>query len=297
MPREAIRFGYSQSQNEIYAVGGGGPSQKVLSHLQLYNGHLGEWLDLPIKELGLFLEQSAVYLPDYQGLFLAGGVKPDGNDLILIDDIRMLYKGDLKIDSLGQLPFPAKNLGLAVQDKRVFMFGGSTVVNKVKGRWNYEFSNKLMVYNLENGHLHVYPDMPEAKNTQGGIMGKYLYLLGGYNGKSLNSVWRFNILDETWESLKPLKRPFSAYALVQYEQYFVMIGGFGQENKLMVYDTQTQKSYLFKTNLSARFQGASILNDELHVYGGTKRGHYRGYSAHHKLPLSTLLLAISKMDR
>jgi len=295
MPREAIRGGYSQSEDEIYVVGGSGAHHRVLSHLQIYNANNEKWLDLPIKPLSRVYDQSAVYLDDYKGIFLAGGVKPHKGDLLLVDDIRMVYKDDLKINSLGQLPFPARNLGIAAHDKRVFLFGG-TVSHKPtkKGRqWKREFSNKLSVYNLENGHLHVFPDMPMAMETQGAILGRHLYMMGGYNGKSLNTVWRFDLLEETWESLSPLKRPLSGYALTQFEQYLIMVGGFGHENKIMVYDTETQQSYQFKTNLGGRFQGASILNNELHVYGGTKKG-YDGYPGHHKLTLSTLLMSIKK---
>ena len=294
MPREAIRFGYTQSNDEIFAVGGMGGGMTVLSHLQLYNINLEQWIDAPIKKLSLFYDQSAVYLPEYKGIFLAGGIKPKGNDLLLIDDIRMLYIDNLKIDSLGQLPFPAKNMGIAVHEKRVFMFGGSTYVKRTRSGWKRGFSNKLMVYNLENGHLHVYPDMPMARNTQGGIIGRYLYTLGGYNGKSLKSVWRFDLLEESWEKLKPLKRPMSGYALVQHKQYFILIGGFHHQNKLMVYDTETQKSYEFKTNLNAKFQGASIINEQLHVYGGSKKGHF-GYIGHHILPMQVLLKALKQL--
>ena len=294
MPREAIRGGYSQSEDEIFVVGGSGQNHRVLSHLQIYNANIGEWLDLAIKPLSLFYDQSAVYLDDYKGIFLAGGVKPDGTDLLLLEEIRMVYKDDLKIDSLGRLPFPARNLGLAAHDKRVFMFGGSISHKPVKGsgRWKREFSNKIMVYNLENGHLHVFPDMPFAMETQGAVMGRHLYILGGYDGKSVNSVWRFDLLDEVWEEQQPLKRAMSGYALTQFEHYFIMVGGFDHENQLMVYDTETQESYQIKTNLAGRFQGASVLNNELHVYGGTKPGYF-GYPGHHKLAINTLMTAIS----
>lgn len=294
MPREAIRFGYTQSDDEFFAIGGWGAGQQVHAHVQLYNTNLSQWIDAPVKDLSLFYDQSAAYLPDYKGIFLAGGIKPQGNEYHLIDDIRMLYKDNLRIDSLGQLPFPAKNLGIAVHEKRVYMFGGSTYVKRNRSGIKRGFSNKLMMYNLENGHLHVFPDMPIARNTQGGIIGRYLYMLGGYSGKSLKTVWRFDLLEETWETIKPLKKPMSGYALVQHEQFFILIGGWGRENKLMVYDTETQESYLFKTNLNAKFQGASILDGQLHVFGGNKKGHY-GYNGHHMLPLSSLLNEVSRL--
>lgn len=289
MPFGVSSFGYAQSEDEIYVIGG----VQVQSLIQLYNAKLDQWLELPIKQISSVQGQSAVYLKEYRGLVLAGGIKPHKGELVLMDDIRIVYGEEFKLDSLGKLPFPARFLGMAAHEKRVFMFGGSTSIKYDRSKREETFSNKLYVYNLENGYIEILPDLPVAMNTQGGIMGRYLYLLGGYNGKSQKSVWRFDILDQTWEALKPLPKPASRFALVQYKHYFILLGGYHNENRIMVYDTETEESYRFKTNLSGKFQGASILQNELHVYGGVKQG-FNGYNGHHKLSIHTLMNALAR---
>ena len=35
---------------------------------------------------------------------------------------------------------------------------------------------------------------------------QYIYVMGGFNGKPLNSVERYSIINDTWEFVTPMKR-------------------------------------------------------------------------------------------
>ena len=97
-----------------------------------------------------------------------------------------------------------------------------------------------------------------------------LYVFGGFNGHSLSNVWQYDIEEEIWNELSPLKYPISAYAITQYKQYFILVGDFFRENQVIVYNTETQSAQYYKGNFSGRYLGASIVGNYLHVYGGSQ---------------------------
>ena len=138
--------------------------------------------------------------------------------------------------------------------------------------------------------------MPRGMETDGGIIDGNLYLFGGFDGKALRWVYKYNIEEQRWTKIKSLKKPLSDYALVQYGQYFIMVGDYSRNNQLIVYDTKTESATYFKTNLQGRRFGASIIEDNLYVFGGINSQLGSLKQQHFKLPVSRLLARVSEVQ-
>ena len=108
------------------------------------------------------------------------------------------------------------------------------------------------------------PNMPNAMETEGGIYNGNLYLFG----RARSTVFKFNIEEKKWYSFKNLKRPVSSFALVQHNQYFIVVGDYTKSNQLILYNAETGQATYFKTSLQVRRLGASITDNELFVYEG-----------------------------
>lgn len=284
MPNEAYAFGYTQSSQDIFAFGGGEDFKRYSSYLHLYDTRSDLWISTEIKEVPLVKYTSSVYLEAYKGILVLGGIRPYGTSLGLVDDILMLNPYDFSVTRLGTLPEPAKDMGIASEGKKVYFFGGSKrMTRNMIGSTNFIFSKKFFVYDLNDGHMEMLPDLPNAMETNGGIVDGNLYIFGGFNTTPLTSVWQYSLKNKTWTELEPFDRPVSSYALARYDRYFILAGDYYDGNQLIVYDTKTKKASYFKTNFTGRHMGASVMGEYLHVYGGfsnnrdnfIKHDHYR----------------------
>lgn len=263
MLNEAYAFGYSQSNQDIFVLTGGDDFLRYNYFLQVYDTRLDYWMGFEIKELPIMNYPSTVFMENYNGLLLLGGTQPYGSSVALVEEIRMLKLDDLSVVELGELPEPARNMGLAQNGNTVYFFGGST-----RATPQMLFSSKFFSYDLERGHLEMLPDLPVAMETKGGIINDQLYVFGGWNEKTLDEIWKFNLTEKKWTSLGPLDKSISSYALTQYQHYFILVGSHNDNKQLIVYDTKKEKAEYFKLNFETKSMGASVVGDYLYIYGG-----------------------------
>jgi len=269
MPRSIVGFGYALDKDNLYAIGGSTFNKPRISSVQIYDNKMNKWLDFKLKNLPKHRYSSAVYVEDYKGVVLAGGVRLRGNSEVLIDTIRIIYPDKMNIELLGTLPEPAKKIGMAHDKNIVYLFGGSKSRGvSVNGPIHYTFSNKFYAYDMTNGFVYELPDLPIAMETAGGIVDGKLYVFGGFSGRPLSSIYQYDIDKKTWKELGKLDSPISANALTQFENYFILVGDHHDMRQLILYDTETQKATYFYTNVPAQHVGAAVIGDYLHVYGG-----------------------------
>lgn len=269
MLNEGFAFGYAESDQDIFALTGGDDFMNYNSFLQTYDTRLDLWIAQEIKGLPIIKYASAAYLKTYNGLLLLGGTRPFGRDIAKVEKIRLLSLDDFSITVLGNLPEPARRMGLAMDGNKAYFFGGSTGMSTGSlGTRYFNGSNKFFVYDLEVGHLEMLPDLPKAMETDGGIVDGNLYVFGGFDGAPLSGIWKYNIEQRLWQELAPFARSVSSYALTQYKHYFILVGDFYNGNQLIVYDTQMESAEYFKMNFSGSQMGASVVGDHLYVYGG-----------------------------
>ncbi|WP_268125106.1 kelch repeat-containing protein [Roseivirga pacifica] len=267
LPNAGFSFAYTQTENDVYVIGGVQGYQRFSSIIHVYESKRDTWLSGELAELPDILAPSATYMEDYKGIIIAGGTRLNGSNEMLEDTIRMLDVETFNVKPLGRLPQSAKRMGIAHSENQVFFFGGSTKQSRLSIN-NFTFSDKLFSYNLDKGTIEALTSMPNAMETQGGVIDGNLYVFGGYDERPLADIYQYNIADKTWKTLRPLESGISAYALAQYEHYFILVGDYHDGDKLIVYNTQTQTARYFTTNFRGRHLGASVIGTDLHVYGG-----------------------------
>jgi len=277
MLNEAYAFAFSESDTDIFALTGGDDFLNYTSFLQIYDTRFDFWMGMEIKDLPMMNYSSVAYMKNYNGLLLLGGTQPYGTAIVKNEKIRMLNLDDYSVSELGVIPEAGRNVGLAADGNKVYFFGGSTGMETSRlGTRTMDYSKKLFVYDLAVGHLEMLADMPAARETNGGIVDGKLYVFGGYNGTMHSDVWQYDIEKDSWKTLAPLEKPIGAYALTQYKHYFILVGDYLNGNQILVYDTQKETAEYFKANFDVRQMGASIVGEQLFVYGGrvTPPHHY-----------------------
>lgn len=293
MPIGAQAFGYSQNGDDLYAFGGFSDHAGFSNHLQVYDNRIDLWLDVRLKNLPQLRFPSSIYLKEHGGILLAGGIKRYGSSLIVDDSVRMIYTANDRYitRNLGHLPIAGKNMGIAHSENKVYFFGGSVRVRiGFSGTPYYRFNKKMYEYDLKSGDMSELPDMPLGMETKGGIVDGNLYVLGGFDGNPRSFIWKYDIDKKIWHELASLEAPTSAYALTQYKHYIILVGDYYHGDRLVVYDTKKESTRYFTMNFQGRHMGASIINDELHVYGG--RSGYQGLQAwgqHYKIAIKELI--------
>ncbi len=291
MPRGALSFASTQGENDIYVLGGSTNTQKYSKGLQIYDIRLNQWMDFSPRNLPGQKSSSVIYVDELDGLLLAGGITESGTSAVLIDEIRIIDRDQLKVQVIGKLPNPASDLGLAKSNGMVYMFGGSTRRrSSPNGIVKYDFSDKFYALELANGFIYELPDLPKPMVTSGGIVDGSLYLFGGFDGRALTSVWQYQLREKVWKELKPLQRRVSGYALAQYKDYFILVGDYTNGNQLILYNAKTGDTEYFRTNFCGTHMGASVIGDDLYVYGGrSTTPEPRIQSGHFRISMSKLI--------
>lgn len=289
LPLALSAFGYSQDDTKIFTIGGSTEQFEYTSSLLSYNSAINLWLNIPIADFTPSKFASAIYVEKYDGLFVVGGIIPNASRTILDDEIKVIQLDKFNYKPLGPLPYPAKNMGIAYWEDKIYFFGGSTsmVVDRMNQNERFTFSDKLCSYDLTNGVITILEQMPIPMETHGGIIDGILYTFGGFDGSSLKRVFAYDIAADQWKELEPLKNGISSYGITQHDQYFFIAGDYYERNKLIVYDTQSKKAHYFKTNIKGRHLGASVIKDKLHLYGGSVLSNPS--SDHYSIDLSVIL--------
>lgn len=267
LPHSAFFFGAANSPNEIYLIGGTQGFQKFSRIFQAYDTKRNTYLSGDLVDFSGVMSPAAIYLEEYNGVLIAGGTRLSGTNELLLDTIRMLDLENYKLSAVATLPKSAKTMGVANMGNKVYFFGGSTQKSRFHAK-NYTFTDNFFVYDLTLGTVEELPKLPKSMETKGGIFDGKLYVFGGYDGRSLSEVWQYDIENEQWKALASLKQAMSAYALVQYQHYFILIGDYYDGDRLVVYNTKNKSAQYYEINISARHMGAAVINDQLHVYGG-----------------------------
>ena len=98
-----------------------------------------------------------------------------------------------------------------------------------------------------------------------------IYVMGGYNGTNLNTVYIYDISKNTWGSVANLPDVLKEHTATLYNDKIYVIGGYssGSSNKVYIYDI-SKNTWSFGANLPnyMNAHAATLYNDKIYVIGG-----------------------------
>lgn len=258
----------------LYLIGGSGHRKDLSDDIFTYYAKYEKWLKLR-TELTLEAQKmsSAIFYAPQNRIYLFGGVsefEPERSATryveYLLPDIKYIDAKTKRGGTYGTNQHEGANIGVAAENGKIYLFGGS-IGNSDPSR-GLGYLNAVHEFDPRNNSWRELPDMPQAKETQGCIIGGVLYTFGGYNGGSFQEIEALNLQQETWESLGQLPRPLSGHTVVAWKQYAILVGDKRRSNYLAIYNTVARELTEYKTNIKGHSRGACVIDGKLYVFGG-----------------------------
>lgn len=264
---------YATDQKRIYVKGGGTTFNMYSNGFYAYDIELDEWLNFS-KAFKLKSTRfgKGVYMPEFKTIAFIGGIAPVNNSVVIIPVIIGYDLDTYRFSSLGNSPLLSKLLGATYRKGKVYMFGGSISSESTMPGFEQRYTNEMYSYSPENGDIESLPSHPEAKEMNGEVMNGVLYTFGGFNNLPNKNIHAYNIESKTWKEIGAFKNPISAYTLVKYNQYFLLIGDYTNTQQMIVFDTQSNTWEIYQMNFGGAHMGAVIVKNMLHVFGGREGG-------------------------
>jgi len=252
-------FGYTDNGSSIYAVSGGRSVNLVFTSLEKYTIATNTWeyvSGLLPRMLG-----SAEYVSGTGKIYVFNGRKTYSphyytDTVEIIDDV----SGTISYSASN--PYPVEEVGSAVWDSKIYVFGGSN---------DNEYSKRLYEYNPITDTWVQLQDMPEAKETKGTIVDGVLYVFGGRSEMgSSDRIDAYNIQNASWTSLGTMPIEISQYAVTKSGLLIWIVGSAQDGNLIAVYNTESNQFMQVSSNMTRRKAGgAAIIGQNLYVFGGT----------------------------
>jgi hypothetical protein len=269
LPFALDAMAYATDQKRIYIKGGGTSFNPYSSGFYAYDLKLGEWLDL---SKGIKLKPTrfgkGIYMQGFNTIAFIGGIVPVNNSARIIPSIIGYDLETYRFSSLGNSPLISKLLGVAYWEGKVYLFGGSTSSKSTNIGTKQKFTNEMYSYSPENGATESLPNHPEAKEMRGEVINGLLYTFGGFGDYPNKNIHTYNIKEKVWSQIGKFDNPISAYALVKYNQYFLLIGDYTKTRQMIIFDTQSNTWEIYQMNFGGSYMGAVIVKNTLHVFGG-----------------------------
>nr|WP_315026325.1 kelch repeat-containing protein [uncultured Chryseobacterium sp.] len=162
-------------------------------------------------------------------------------------------------------PFYAGNSGSAIQDGKIYVFGGSGL----KGAEKTVFSNKFQEYDIASNTWKSLPDMPTAKETKGKIVNNKLYVIGGFNGTSSNLIDVYDLNTHLWTNQYTMPVGVSGHSLAVSDNKIFIVGDYNDQTFLAYFDTETNELHQLSSNMIPRRHSVvEVYNNKLYLLGG-----------------------------
>jgi hypothetical protein len=289
MPYGLFGMACAADSTKIYLFGGASAINAFTNSVLLYDSRLGEWFDLTANnQMTVFRYGRAVYSDKHKCIILAQGITNAASFIAKAPDILCYDVTNYAIKSLGPNLLQTKSPGLAVWDYKIYAFGGSSWRDLTKSN-DARYEKRMFSYDLSNGHVEFLPDMPEAKEADGGIVDGKLYVFGGFDDQPNKSIHSYDLKTRSWSKVAEFESAVSSFALTQYGQYFILVGDFNDKDRLIVFDTSNGTWKEFKMNFKVRNAAAAIIGTTLHVMGGRSGMESPPLSSHWTIPVEAFI--------
>lgn len=278
MPHGLSSFGSTLYGGKLYVTGGDAsyvqvvanngdePSSKLATwfysdRLYTYDVEADSWEENAVK-----LDKRAYHATHYYDgkLFILGGKRFSTSKRIeyLDEKIEMfdLKTGKLLVEKHTN-PHQAVNFSSFAYRDNIIVMGGSIAMYQNDRK---VYSKKAHLFNLRTGYWYELPDMPTAKEVHGIVIGKTIYLFGGYNGLSLKSIDTYDVEWGVWKTVGELEFPVT-YASVATDGRMIYILG---SNTIQEYNMETGQVKAFQIELPTEGGRMFYAKNKLYVLGG-----------------------------
>ena len=270
----------------IYAIGGYDYNRGMTNRVHGYAMATEEWFRLRMpKKFTPKQYLRAVYIPELNGVLMAGGVMHSNDDhadeICRNPDIEVFDIETKRTYYLAHNENQAKLGGMAYQDGKLYLFGGSMdITNEQHRKPKIHYSSAFTSYDLKTKEWTILPNLPRAMETNGTIAGEYLYVFGGYNGEPHDDIYRYHLSEKTWEHIGEFETPLSAHAVVNYGKYILLAGDYTLHDRLIVFDTGSFEWTEYEANYAGRHMSAVVQGNTMYVMGGSNDNHGLNINRH-----------------
>ncbi|MDR3219777.1 MAG: carboxypeptidase-like regulatory domain-containing protein [Dysgonamonadaceae bacterium] len=291
LPVAVYAFGALLTGNKIYVVAGdfsfeqkateysmaygsiktnGGRSWSGFSDkMQVYDIANDEWMVHPLK-FGKRAYHNLHYSHDR--IYVLGGKRLSryGRTEYLEDKMEVY---DIKRDTIfldNSNPHQAMNFASCLYGDNLVVMGGS-IKETLTGKKTY--SDKVHLFDLQNGYWYESGLMPQAKETKGTLVNDAIYLIGGFNGAPLTSIETYNPTTGEWRKEGDLLEAVDRPAIAVNEQLIYIF----EDEKIQVYDTQTRSLKLYAIDLKLFYAELFCADGKLYIVGGCRKEEYSTY--------------------
>lgn len=223
-PRETLRVG------EVIHILGGVSEHDTLGNVECYDPTLDKWVVNVIPQMAL--KRSGVGVAILHGLLFAIGGYLDGKTST--DAVECYNPRTRKWSLVTHMHTARMNLGVsAIPDLRDSETGVTfSFVFAVGG-----YSGKVILGSVERYDMmtdtwsEVCPMNTPRRNVGVGVIGRYLYAVGGSNRddgsrSNLNSMEKYDPINDTWSEMPPMHRSRGAASIAALNNCLYAVGGY-----------------------------------------------------------------------
>ncbi|MDJ0646958.1 MAG: galactose oxidase, partial [Flavobacteriaceae bacterium] len=210
-------------------------------------------------------------------IYISGGKRLSSNKRLqyLDETIEIYDQNSNNVIEDRVNPHKAVNaLSLSYKDK-ILLIGGSIKESKNGIK---TFSDEIHFQNLKTGFWYKLTTMREGKEVKGVLAGDKIYLIGGFNGRSLTTIETFDLLTDKWETVGELNKASASPGIaISDTTIFIFDNG-----KISTYNTRTKVLNDYLINIPLSGANMHYNNGKLYVIGGYTKNSYS------KLPSSAV---------
>lgn len=171
--------------------------------------------------------------------------------------------------SIAAMDFERCGFYLASTNGKLYAIGGREDVDETPSE----------CYDPKTDSWTLIAGLPGAlERHAGAVIGNNIYISGGMEwGEVSDSLWRYNVLSDTWSQTAPLLFPRADHGMVAHECKLYIVGGWNESptgqrilsEKLDMYDEQLDTWVTISLVPNPRYLSSLVCsNDKLHFIGG-----------------------------
>ena len=276
----------------VYAIGGahfganGGKEYAVSGLLAAYERINPISLESIFFADGLYRRANHASVMINGGILSCGGRTQNGLNRQRTSNCEFFNPNNLQLRSYPALPNRHRTLGMAKVDEKVYAIGG---LSDGKPEERFVYSSKT--YLLDNKKLtwKLVADMPFPREGVVVAVNDFLYALGGYNGKLMNSVLEFDTEKHEWKQKKDLPYGLSAFAAITDGDSIFIFGDYKKQSSIHRYDTKSGDLFLLNKKITPRRHLAAVkVNEKVIVVGGNQDSFGQALSVIESFDLTSL---------